>query len=141
MALPFEEALRYFLTSNSSLSPLLGSNVFSAFAQQRPTTPYLVFVQIGPRPLHSHQGPPSPGILQRTYQFSTFNPSQSGGILVADTLRIALDGFSGIMPVSADPSAQQYSVRAVLFQSQKYMFDLDTQLHMQAQDFFIQFSG
>lgn len=141
MALPFEEALRYFLTSNSSLSPLLGSNVFSAFAQQRPTTPYLVFVQIAPRPLHSHQGPPSPGILQRTYQFSTFDPSQSDSILVADTLRVALDGFSGIMPVSADPSAQQYKVSSALFLSQKYMFDADSRVHMQALDFFIQFSS
>jgi hypothetical protein len=139
MALPFEEALRYFLTSNSSLSPLLGSNVFSAFSQQRPATPYLVFVQIGPRPLHSHQGPPSPGILQRLYQFSIFDPSQSDSILVADTLRLALDGFSGSMAVSADPSAQQYSVKACLFQSQKYMFDADSRVHMQALDFFIQF--
>jgi hypothetical protein len=137
MALPFEEALRYFLTS-ASLA--VGSNVFSAYSQQRPATPYLVFVQIGPRPLHAHNGPPSPGILQRTYQFSIFDPSQSSSISIANDLRVLLDGFSGVMPVSADPSAQQYKVQACLFVSQRYIFDLDTQLHMQAQDFFIQFT-
>ncbi len=138
MAQPFEEALRYFITS-ASLA--VGSNVLSAYAQQRPSTPYLVFVQIGPRPLHAHNGPPSPGILQRTYQFSWFDPSQSSSIAGADSLRILLDGYRGIMAVSADPSAQQYSVQGCLFQSQKYMFDLDSQVHMQALDFFIQFSS
>jgi hypothetical protein len=137
MALPFEEALRYTITS-AALA--VGSNVFSAFAQQRPTTPYLVFVQIGPRPLHSHGGPPSPGILQRTYQFSIFDPSQSSSISIADSLRALLDGYRGVMAVSADPSAQQYSVQGCLFQSQKYMWDADARLHMQAQDYFIQFT-
>ncbi len=89
MAQPFEEALRYFITS-AALA--VGSNVFSAFAQQRPATPYLVYVQIGPRPLHSHSGPPSPGILQRLYQFSWFDPSQSSSIAGADSLRVLLDG-------------------------------------------------
>lgn len=137
MALPFEEALRYFLTS-AALG--VGSNVFSAFSQQRPTTPYLVFVQIGPRPLHAHSGPPSPGMLQRIYQFSWFDPSQSSSIAGADALRLLLDGYRGSMAVSADPSAQQYSVQACLFQSQKYMWDADARIHMQALDFFIQFT-
>lgn len=137
MALPFEEALRYFLTS-ASLA--VGSNVFSAYSQQRPTTPYLVFVQIGPRPLHAHNGAPSPGILQRVYQFSIFDPSQSSSISIADALRVLLDGYSGVMAVSADPSAQQYSVKACLFQSQKYMYDNESRVHHQALDFFVQFT-
>ncbi len=137
MALPFEEALRYFLTS-ASLA--VGSNVFSAYSQQRPSTPYLVFVQIGPRPLHAHNGPPSPGILQRTYQLSWFDPSQSSSIAGANSLRILLDGYRGVMPVSADPSAQQYSVSACLLLSEHYQFDLDSQVHMQSLDFFIQFT-
>lgn len=138
MAQSFEEALRYFITS-AALA--VGSNVFSAFSQQRPTTPYLVFVQIGPRPLHAHNGPPSPGILQRIYQFSIFDPSQSSSISIADALRVLLDGYRGVMAISADPSAQQYSVQGCLFQSQKYLFDTDARVHMQALDFFIQFSS
>jgi hypothetical protein len=137
MALPFEEALRFFITS-AALG--VGSNVFSAYsASQKPSTPYLVFVQIAPRPLHSHQGPPTPGILQRTYQFSVFDPSQSSSIANADSLRVLLDGFSGTMAVAAGPSAQTFSVKACLFVGQKYMFDPDARIHMQALDFFIQF--
>lgn len=136
MAQPFEEALRYFLTT-AALA--VGSNVFSAFAQQRPTTPYLVFVQISPTPLHTHSGPPSPGILQRRYQFSIFDPSQSSSISIADALRVLLDGYRGSMAVSADPSAQQFSVKACLFVSQKYLYDAESRVHHQALDFFIQF--
>lgn len=140
MALPFEEALRYFLTSSATLSPLLGTNVFSAYSQQRPTTPYLVFVAITVRPLHSHQGPLSPGILQRTYQFSIFDPSQSSSITIADALEDLLDGYQGVMAVSADPSAQQYSIQTALLLSRNHMFDPESRVHHQALDFFIQFT-
>ncbi len=115
-------------------------NVYSALAPQRAPTPYIVYVRKSVKPLHMQTGPPSPGILQRIYTFSIYDPSQSRTIMIADALRVLLDGYRGVLAVAANPSAQQYGVSACLFRTQKYMFDRDTQLHMQALDFFIQFS-
>ena len=88
-----EDVLRQLLIATDVAS----SRVFLMRAPQKPAeqmkTPYIVFFHIGPSPLHSQIGPL--GLLDREYQVSIFDPSQSRALGIADEIRHQLDGLQG----------------------------------------------
>jgi hypothetical protein len=89
----FEDVLRALLVGTD----VAGTRVFLARAPQVPAdqakTPYLVFFPVGPSAYHTQVGPVT--LLDREYQVSIFDPSQSRAIGIADTLRLKLDGVRG----------------------------------------------
>ena len=89
----FEDVLRDLLIDTS----LVARRVFLIRAPQVPasqqTTPYIVFFMVAPFPMHSQGGPAT--LVEREYQVSIFDKSQSRGLAMADSLRTALDGFNG----------------------------------------------
>jgi len=88
-----EDVLRQLLIATDVAS----SRVFLLRAPQKPAeqmkTPYIVFFQVGPSPLHSQTAPLE--VLDREYQVSIFDPSQSRALGIADELRHQLDGLRG----------------------------------------------
>jgi len=89
----FEDVLRALLIGTD----VAGPRVFLMRAPQVPTdqqrTPYLVFFQVGDSPQHAITGPLQ--LLDREYQVSIFDPSQSRAIGIADQLQAALNGVRG----------------------------------------------
>jgi hypothetical protein len=89
----FEQVLRDLVIGLN----LFENRVFLLRAPQVPAeqrkNPYCVFFPIGPTPYRSHMGPL--GLLDRSYQFSIFDPSQTMALGLADALRSRLDGLRG----------------------------------------------
>lgn len=128
----FEDSFRQLLISCN-----LGyqSRVFLMRAPQKPTpakmvTPYAVFFQVGPTPRHTHSGPTN--YLERDYQVSMFDPSQSLLVAMADTLRNKLDGLR-------DAVYQGIDYRAILFKVQTSAFEENMEIWHLIQQFVIQF--
>jgi hypothetical protein len=89
----FEDVFRQMLVD----CDVVGTRVFLMRAPQVPAeqqrTPYLVYFHVGPSPLHSITKPLA--VLDREYQVSVFDSSQSRAIGIADSLRAKLDGVRG----------------------------------------------
>jgi hypothetical protein len=89
----FEDVFRAMLIQVN----LVDNRVWLIRAPQKPTVtpmpPYMVFQHVGPIPLHSITAPLD--VLQREYQVSIFDTSQSRALAIADALRTRLDGFRG----------------------------------------------
>jgi hypothetical protein len=89
----FEDVLRDLLISIN----VVGSRVFLMRAPQVPAgqqkIPYIVFFEVGPSPMHDLRA--ALDVLDRTYQVSIFDTSQSRAIAISETLRTSLDGNRG----------------------------------------------
>jgi hypothetical protein len=114
----FEDVLRDMLVATN----LVGRRVFLARAPQKPAdqqvTPYMVFLMVAPFPLHSQGGPAS--LMEREYQLSVFDQSQARGLAIADSLRSALDGFSG--------SYEGVWFGGIFYRTQTMQYENDTML-------------
>jgi hypothetical protein len=115
----FEDVLRALLIQVN----LVGPRVYLMRAPQKPTVtpmePYMVFLNVGPVPLHSITAPLD--VLQREYQITTFDTSQSRAIGIADALRTRIDGMRG------DYMGIRFG--AILFRFQTSGYENDTELH------------
>ena len=89
----FEDVFRAMLIQLN----LTDKRVWLLRAPQKPTVkpmvPYMIFFPVGPIPLHSITAPLD--VLQREYQVTIFDTSQSRGLAIADSLRTRLDGMRG----------------------------------------------
>ena len=126
----FEQALRAFLINVN----VTGSRVFLMQAPQNPAPqaalPFLVFFPIAAFPYHSHLGPLQ--VVEREYQISIFDKSQSTALAIADTIRGALDGFQGDV-------LAPWRIDAALYQTQTWLREEQTQIFHVVQDYRIQF--
>ncbi len=115
----FEDVLRQLLITTN----LCGSRVFLIHGPQVPATsmqtPYIVFLNVGPVPLHAHSGPLD--VIQREYQISIFDTSQSRALGIADALREALDGATG--------EYLGVTFGAILYRAQTSAYEATTELH------------
>jgi hypothetical protein len=114
----FEDVLRALVISTN----LTGSRVFLMRAPQRPAeqliTPYMVFTNVGPSPLHTMRGPLD--VIEREYQFAIYDSSQSLVLGLADALRGRLDGWRG------DYMGIRFG--AIFYAAQTSAFEFDTKL-------------
>jgi hypothetical protein len=115
----FEDVLRDLLISTN----LTGTRVFLIRAPQKPApqtqTPYMIFLNVGPLPIHSHDGPID--FIMREYQVSIFHESQSLALGIADALRGKLDGYRG------DYEGVRFA--AILYRTQSSAWEPDTEIH------------
>ena len=115
----FEDVLRAMLIQLN----LVDKRVWLIRAPQKPTVnpmvPYMIFQNVGPIPLHSITAPLD--VLQREYQISIFDTSQSRALGIADTLRTRLDGARG----------DYYGVHfgAIFYKAQTSGYEPETELH------------
>lgn len=123
-----EQGIQTFLTG--SPYPLAVENrVYSHKAPQGGPEPYIVFWRITPGPRITHTG--APGLIEWSFQFSTFGKSQSAVLAIGDALRRLLHGYSGTMG--------SVKVRSVIWQTSIWRFNEASGMHGFAQDFRIQF--
>ncbi len=127
----FEDVLRAMLISLN----LTDSRVWLVRAPQKPTVkpmvPYMIFLHVGPIPLHSIRAPLD--VLQREYQITIFDTSQSRAIAIADSVRTRLDGWSG------DYMGIHFG--AILFKFQTSGYEPETELFSVVISFEILFQG
>lgn len=121
-----DEAIRTFVAS-AGLD--ISSRVYSHKAPQPATPPYCVFYRISPEPVRSQSGAGT--LMQRTFQFSVFSPSQSTALSTGDALRAALDGYSGTMG--------GLSVKSVMWQTDRMDYDDVTKLFGFSADYRFQY--
>jgi hypothetical protein len=115
----FEDVLRALLVQLN----LVDKRVYLIRAPQKPTVPvmapYIVFQHVGPVPLHSLRAPLD--VLQRDYQISIFDNSQSRALGIADSLRTRMDGMTG------DYLGIHFG--AILYRYQTSGYEADTELY------------
>lgn len=125
----FEDSFRDLLISFN----LTERRVFLIRAPQRPAEqmkiPYMIFFPVGPSPLHGIRGPLN--VLDRTYQVSIFDESQSRALAIADALRIRLDGYKG--------AYGGVCFGGVFFRAQTFSYGPDTRLFQIITEFRILF--
>lgn len=89
----FEQTFRALLIGTN----LVERRVFLMRAPQVPAEqqklPYFVFFPVGPLPLTTHNGPVNQ--IQRDYQVSIFDKSQSRALAIGDSLRAAINTLHG----------------------------------------------
>lgn len=114
----FEDVFRDLLISTN----LCDSRVFLIRAPQVPapqmTTPYMVFQNVGPMPLHTMLGPLD--VIMREYQISIYDKSQSFALGIADALRGKIDGYRGPF--------EGISFDAIFYKAQTSSWQFDTEL-------------
>jgi|SRR5580765_2427861 len=123
----FEQTLRKILRGTN----LVADRVFLMRAPQEPTVqpvPYFVFFPVGAVPRHAHTGPLD--VIERLYQVSIFDNSQSRALAIADSLRGFLDTFHG--PYDGYYISCQYAV-------QTWTWEQDTKLFQVIQEYGIMF--
>lgn len=126
----FEQTLRAILVQTN----LVGSRVFLMRAPQRPAeqmvTPYFIFFPVGPQTYSTMRGPLNQ--IQRLYQVSIFDNSQTRALAIADSLRQNLDGMRG--------DFDNWRIGSCFYQTQTEAFEFDTQLIHVVTEFLIMFS-
>lgn len=114
----FEDTFRDLLISFN----LVDRRVFLIRGPQKPAAqmriPYVIFFHVGPSPLHGIRGPLN--VLDRTYQISIFDESQSKALAIADALRIRLDGFKG--------GYGGVCFGGIFYRAQTFSYEADTRL-------------
>jgi hypothetical protein len=125
----FEDVLRAMLIQFN----LVDKRVWLIRAPQKPTVqpmvPYMIFQHVGPVPLHSIRAPLD--VLQREYQISIFDTSQSRALAIADALRTRLDGMRG------DYMTVHFG--AIFYRLQTSGYEADTELYSVVTSFEILF--
>jgi len=120
----FEQTLRDILVASN----LTSNRVFLIRAPQVPApqavTPYMVFFGLGPNPHYGHDGPLE--TLDREYQISLFDLSQSTALAMAETLRDYLEHTRG--------DYQQVRLSAFFHRAQTQQYETDTKLFQIVQE-------
>jgi hypothetical protein len=126
----FEQTLRSILIAAN----LVSDRVFLIRAPQVPQAkmvyPFIVFFHIAPTPYYAHDGPLT--LLEREYQVSLFDLSQSKALAMADTLRQYLETQRGDYAGAA--------IYSVFYRTQTHAYETDTKLFQIVQEYRIQFS-
>lgn len=108
---------------------LVGTRVFLIRAPQTPaaqqTTPFIIFFHVAPLPYGSHDGPLS--LLQRDYQISIFDDSQTRALAIGDSIRAALDGFR--------QPFEGVEFGGVFYRTQTHGYETETKLHAVIQEY------
>jgi len=118
----FEDVLRAMLVQMN----LVDKRVWLMRAPQKPTVnpmvPYMVFLHVGPIPLHSIVAPLD--VLQREYQITIFDTSQSRALAIADTLRARLDGLHDFDYLSVHFGAILYKLQTTGYEPDTELFSV-----------------
>lgn len=93
--------------------------------------PYIIFLHVSPSPHYAHDG--AIATMDREYQISIFDQSQSRALAIADTLRLYLEGFRG--------EFESTHFYAWFHRNQTHQWEFDTQLHQIVQEYRILYAA
>ena len=96
-----------YLLAQSSISAIVGTDIYPVHADQGEVYPCLVFMVISDVPLESHDGPS--GLSFAHIQFSCFAKQYADARSLRDALKLLLEGFKGTLtPGTASVSNVRY---------------------------------
>jgi hypothetical protein len=125
----FEQTLRDLLIRTN----LVEKRVFLMRAPQVPAEqqkiPYIVFFPVGPTPHHTHNGPLN--LIERLYQISVFDESQTRALGIGDALRYDLDTLSGYF--------ENAYIGAMLYETQTWNWETNTRLFNLIQEYTVMY--
>jgi len=108
---------------------LCGSRVFLHRTPQVPAeqqkNPFMIFFHLSPLPLGAHPGPLT--LMNRDYQISIYDPSQSKVLAIADSVRASLDGFR--------EEFEGVRFGAIFYRNQTHGYETETKLHEVVQEY------
>lgn len=87
--------------------------------------PFMIFFHVAPLPLVAHSGPLS--LINRDYQVSIYDPSQTKALAIADSLRAMLDGFR------ADYEGVRFG--GIFYRTQTHGYENETKLTEVVQEY------
>lgn len=111
-----EQALYSYLSNYAGLTALVSTRIYPDVCPQEPTLPYVVFQKIHDQPGYVMGG--ETGISDAVFQFDAVSTSSLEAKNVAEQLRQALSGFSGVM--GGDESAVTVDWLELLSQHDQY---------------------
>src|SRR5262245_2622438 len=125
----FEQTLRKLLIDSN----LVANRVFLMRAPQVPTErlqiPYIVFFHVAPLPHVTHRGPLKQ--IERDYQISIFDNSQSRALAIGDSMRQWLNTYHGLY--------ENVVFGSTFYMTQTWTYEQDTKLFQVIQDYRIVF--
>lgn len=123
------DALYTILAAATDLTALVSTRIYPDKAPQHATAPYVVFQRVSGTHLESHQG--SSGLAMPRFQFDAWAPQRSAAENVGKQIRLALQGYSNLSPVSGT------IIQAILAEGHGGGYDDKTELFRHRQDYFI----
>ena len=121
-------ALRAFLLTDADVSAAVGgSRIYPVVLQQGQREPSLVFNRISGQGDHHMQGPS--GLTRPRFQIDAYAPSHDDAAELADLVKLALDGYSGLMG--------SVNVQGVFFETEREDYQSDVGLHRVSRDYLI----
>lgn len=93
-----EEGLKAYLGTVAGVTTLVSTRIYPMHLPQVPTLSALTYTRIFGAKELSHSGPS--GLAQTQFQIDCWASSYSGAKALSEQVRIALDGYSGVMGTS-----------------------------------------
>jgi hypothetical protein len=90
-----EKGLHTFLTGTAAISALVSARVYPVWLPQSPTLPCLTYQRISGSRVRSLTGPSS--LAHPRIQIDCWAATYDGAKTLAEAVRVALDGYSGLM--------------------------------------------
>jgi len=90
-----EEALFYHLKNTAGISAIVGSRIYPNVIPQDVSLPAIAYQVISRPGLMAHDGPP--GIAWPRFQITAQADNYNQVVSLTNAVRVALDGFSGLM--------------------------------------------
>jgi len=87
--------------------------------------PFMIFFHVAPLPLTAHSGPLS--LINRDYQVSIYDLSQSRALGIGDALRGALDGLRELF--------EGVQFGGIFYRNQTHGYEVETKLHEVVQEY------
>ena len=124
-----EDGLFSYLSTDSGITALVSTRVYPLRMPQNATLPAVTFTRIsGPRS-HALSGPTGCGMAR--IQIDAWATTYASAKAVIDTVRSALDGYSG--------TAGSETIKSSLLQTETDFYEPETNVYRVSQDYFIKY--
>lgn len=88
-----EDAIFTLLSTESTISDIVGTRIYPLFAEQDEPLPHIIFQQISGNRDHTYDG--ASGFTQSRYQFTCLATTYKGAKALFEAVRMFFDGFKG----------------------------------------------
>jgi len=125
--------LRGILAGDSAIAALVGARIYPALLPQPPTFPALTYQVVSGFRHTQMDGPP--GVNRARLQIDCWAATYIGAEALADAVRLALDGFKGM--VGGSPGRL---VQAAFFASERDLYEPEPPCYRRSADYLITYA-
>lgn len=128
------EAFRAVILANGPASAAVaGSRVYPLQVPQGTREPSLVYQRIGGVPDHTLDGPA--GVRETFFQLAAWALDPDAAANLIQLAEVALNGYSGVVPVGDDSPQQTVDIRGVFLERERDGYDAAAKLYHDTRDF------